>query len=77
MESKYENVKLLNLQPLNTNMQIKNYVNMKKNISTMKSFVDFSNQEKEIDESFKDLDLKIAIIKEKAFSIMKNIKTSK
>lgn len=77
MESKYENVKLLNLQPLNTNMQIKNYVNMKKNISTMKSFVDFSNQEKEIDESFKDLDLKIAIIKEKASSIIKNIKTTR
>lgn len=39
--------------------------------------VDFSSQEREIDESFKDLDLKIAIIKEKAMKLKKNIKTSK
>lgn len=40
-------------------------------------FVNFNNQEKEIDESFKDIDLKIAIIKEKALHIMKNIKSAK
>lgn len=67
--------KELNTQSTSNNMKIMNgFIRINKKES---GFVDFSNQEKEIDESFKDLDLKIAIIKEKAFSIIKNIKTAK
>lgn len=73
MESKQENIKLRFYN--NNSNDIASKVNLKS--SLVVGYVDYSSQEKEIDESLKDIDLKIAIIKEKASKIMKNIKISK
>lgn len=55
------------------NLDPKNSIEAKSGISKK---LQRQMQEIEIDNSLKDLDLKIAIIKEKAMKLKKNIKTS-